>query len=209
LNKKFLCLVELFIGLAFATVHTVLAQEKIEVSVYPDGEVREYNVVNGDPSLSWRLASGNYVVKFGRGAIKVDDEKWEILEHSPMVYPGKEYIVAGYTKDDVQNFRNKWWGSFPLKVGMTWSTRYKGGRRENWRDAEFEILAFEDVVTPAGKFKAYKIKRSSDYTEDFYWYSPEIHGAVRFVTNREFRRDNVTVKTVVELRKKYTQGPPS
>ncbi len=85
--------------------------------------------------------------------------------------------------------------SFPLAVGKKWKSKFSGPNLA--RNGDFseeracEVLAFEDVVTKAGTFKAYKIKCDGTYTntdgnyrwggETFStrWYSPEVRYSVK------------------------------
>lgn len=74
------------------------------------------------------------------------------------------------------------WLPFPLSVGQTWeSERYMGdffGRVGRYK-IFFDILSYEEVDVPAGKFKAFKIKeyqllRGGTWGVIYYWYAPEV-----------------------------------
>lgn len=91
--------------------------------------------------------------------------------------------------------------SFPLKLGKKWVSKFGGPNRADpgtfTEDRACEVLAFEDVITKAEKFKAYKIKCDGTYrsTGSYYpqpysgqvfvtvWYSPE----VRHFVKREYK----------------------
>ena len=83
------------------------------------------------------------------------------------------------------------WRVWPLEVGKKWS--FKGdwkrpdGVTGNTKQ-DVEVLAFEEVTVPAGKFMAYKIEHRGFYTNsagrngrqnDTFWYSPEMRMDVR------------------------------
>jgi hypothetical protein len=85
--------------------------------------------------------------------------------------------------------------SFPLAIGKKW--KFKFGGPNSARNGTFteeracEVLAFEDVVTKPGTFKAYKIKCDGAYTNtdvvnrwsgqtfSTRWYSPEVRNFVK------------------------------
>ncbi len=75
---------------------------------------------------------------------------------------------------------------FPLFVGKRWETKYDsysiGGRIGEYVE-KFIVLSYETVKTPAGEFKAFKIRRSGSHTDStdssalyttIEWYSPEV-----------------------------------
>ena len=75
---------------------------------------------------------------------------------------------------------------FPLFVGKRWETKYDsysiGGRIGEYVE-KFRVLSYETVKTPAGEFKAFKIRRSGSHTDStdssalyttIEWYSPEV-----------------------------------
>lgn len=71
---------------------------------------------------------------------------------------------------------------FPLEVGKRWiyegqvtnkATGFHGKSRST-----IHVLAYEDVETPAGRFKAFKLATESNT----YWYSPEIGTVVKYIT---------------------------
>jgi hypothetical protein len=82
---------------------------------------------------------------------------------------------------------------FPLSVGQKWTyeftARAPGSPRDVKRSVEVEVLGMEDVTTPAGVFKAFKVVREEAYypgprskyvrTTFTYFYSPETKGTVK------------------------------
>lgn len=92
---------------------------------------------------------------------------------------------------------------FPLSVGKKWSTQYRqqiiGGVRN--LTTETNVTGLEEITTPAGKFRAFKIERwgsagavparnkgpvskTRNY-EWTYYYSPETQSIVKYVYEDE------------------------
>ena len=86
---------------------------------------------------------------------------------------------------------SKPWRVWPLEIGKKWVydgdwTRADGVTGNTKQDAE--VVAYEEVTTPAGKFMAYKIEYRGFYrnsngrsgkTNDTYWYSPEVSADIK------------------------------
>jgi DUF3108-like len=84
---------------------------------------------------------------------------------------------------------------FPLAVGKKWTTAYemsaRGGTRRVHRSEETKVAGIEQITTPAGTFRAFKIQRyettsggrkktSGDTIGTYtYYYSPEVRGLVK------------------------------
>ena len=83
---------------------------------------------------------------------------------------------------------------FPLTIGQKWSDTADKRLLSNSKHGKFsikgEVIAKEQITTPAGQFNAYKIKVLLDavgtdedanaaHTEETYWYSPEVKNYVR------------------------------
>ena len=83
--------------------------------------------------------------------------------------------------------------SWPLEVGKTWTATYTeidydGTGEEVGSEsvtAAHEVLAFEDVTTPAGSFMAYRIERtessSGDTDTSTYFYDPDLRLIVKWM----------------------------
>ena len=68
--------------------------------------------------------------------------------------------------------------NWPLMVGKTWTSSHRMTLIAKNQVFPFEttyrVEAYEDVTVPAGTFKAFKIRSSSNTgSEDTYWYAPE------------------------------------
>ncbi len=75
---------------------------------------------------------------------------------------------------------------FPLFVGKSWKNKYNsysiGGRHGEYVET-IKVLSYETVKTPAGEFKAFKIRRIGSHTDTtdsgalyttIEWYSPDV-----------------------------------
>lgn len=86
------------------------------------------------------------------------------------------------------------WRVWPLQVGKKWKyeeqwTRKDGGSGSTRQNVE--VVAYEEVSVPAGKFMAYKIEYRGWYQrnqrghggrqDDTYWYAPEVKADVKHV----------------------------
>jgi hypothetical protein len=80
--------------------------------------------------------------------------------------------------------------SFPLQVGGKWTTTsvVSGNPSKDLQTANGEVVGWEDVVTPSGKFHALKIEvylsatkngQQVSQTLETTWYAPEVKHAVR------------------------------
>lgn len=102
---------------------------------------------------------------------------------------------------------------FPLSVGKKWDyeivVRPAGARLDQKRSAEVSVVGVEDVSTPAGSFKAFKLVRSESWaggrntntsTSTFY-YSPDARSIVKRVTQNA-NSDAMTTNDLI----KFTPG---
>jgi hypothetical protein len=104
---------------------------------------------------------------------------------------------------------------FPLSIGQKWEyqlvVRPAGSRQDQRRSAEVTVMGQEQVTTPAGSFKAFKLIRSESWsvgraggtnssTSTFY-YSPETRSIVKRVTENA-NNPGATVNELI----KFTPG---
>ena len=85
------------------------------------------------------------------------------------------------------------WIDFPLFVGKSWESKYRGisigGQEYNYED-NLKVVGYETVDTQAGSFKAFKIRRYNYFKDSagysggpyttYLWYSPEINNVVKY-----------------------------
>jgi hypothetical protein len=105
--------------------------------------------------------------------------------------------------------------AFPIQVGKKWSGRnaapnvdLNGGFRQS---VQFEVLAWESISVPAGRFDAFKIEAKGTYinndgrntfggrTYALYWYAPAARRAVRYEYRDTTPQGRVWNQTVDEL----------
>jgi hypothetical protein len=68
---------------------------------------------------------------------------------------------------------------FPLVVGKTWKKQYKVTFHAQNREVPFEatqaVEAYEDIVVPAGTFKAFRVRTSDTLgNENVQWFAPDL-----------------------------------
>lgn len=139
----------------------------------------------------WRQFDNRTKLEEGRGArtvVEVDGIRLfsDGTNHMP--------ISAAFLGDPA----TKPWRVWPLEVGKKWVydgdwTRSDGATGNTRQNAE--VVAYEEVSTPAGKFMAYKIeyrgffKNSSGRNgkqNDTYWYAPEVSADIKRVRDDPF-----------------------
>lgn len=155
-------------------------QDKAEQPAYKDGEYWHYRVErkNFQSSVSTRT-DGEYEVRLINGEPRVyalvgGEKKGEVSGES--VDALKRRLG---NKDERENLQ------FPLFVGKKWKTAYEVlGKVTLRHSVETEVKGFEEVTTPAGVFKAFKLERVDDNGRNnanygTYFYSPETRSIVK------------------------------
>ena len=169
-------------------------QDKLEAPVWnvgdkwilrePDGRTLTNEVVDvKDDLFIVKTLSGEGVSNLLAYDKKTINMKFTILQD------GRKTINT----DDERKLRD-----FPLFVGKKWTDtayrKFTGGSAGYTRFiTEFKIEGIEEVTTPAGTFKAYKILRMHTHPESHqsgwmrYWYSPDVKWFIkREVENSPF-----------------------
>ncbi len=78
---------------------------------------------------------------------------------------------------------------WPLFVGKWWPNRFRYRDHERGRtfdntEADGNVEAYEDVTTPAGTFKAFKITYASRFAPSIRWWSPDLGITVKLKIER-------------------------
>jgi len=108
---------------------------------------------------------------------------------------------------------SKPWRVWPLEVGKKWVfdadwVRSDGVSGNTKQDAE--VVAYEEVTVPAGKFMAFKIEYrgwyrnsggSSGKQDDTYWYAPDVSADVKHIRDDGF---NMYTRELIS----YKRGAP-
>jgi hypothetical protein len=145
---------------------------------YRNGDTWVFSVKEGGTIGSTsKSLNGNYELVIVGGKLKiaaVSEAQKEELDPRPA--PLIAMLTFGPNLD------------FPLTVGKQWTRDYKGtyvgSSKQVARKITYEVKAVEQVTTPAGTFRAFKVEsddRASDrdYFTTTYWYSPETRSVVK------------------------------
>ena len=170
---------------------SVFGQEQAPAPSFKDGDTWQFNISwKGQIATSTERHIGIYEVVVSRAAVKLyqvdGDQKNEIA-----IKPdGPTQALLGLVGKSNQRPDLK----FPLLSGKKWTyqfvTRPPAAKFYQRRSAEVTIGMMEEVRTPAGSFKAYKLIRSERWTignkygkghssTTTYFYSPETRSVVK------------------------------
>jgi hypothetical protein len=188
------------------------AQEQAPAPTFKEGDSWQINISRKDQGASSSSQTeGAYELVFTQGKIKVfeinGDQKSEVNVQPESPAEGLLGVVGKNEKrPDLK---------FPLSVGQKWEyqvvVRPAGARQDQRRSAEVTVVGQEQVTTPAGSFKAFKLVRSESWsvgrgggsntsTSTFY-YSSETRSIVKRVTENA-NNPAVTVNELI----KFTPG---
>ena len=99
--------------------------------------------------------------------------------------------VASVFTDNYNKSSAKPWRVWPLEIGKKWSVNVDWSRPDGVTGntkQEAEVVAYEEVTVPAGKFMAFKIEQRGWFQNsrpnrgkqnDTYWYAPEERADVK------------------------------
>ena len=175
MKRMVACLGTALICLAGLTA--LIAEEKAQAPSYRDGDYWWY-----------RVAGKIYELTIVAGKLKIYDPKPDgkiEVEGEPANALSGMIAVGEPDKELVQ---------FPLFVGKEWSHRYDTGKQGRPRkfgtvavtqSVESRATGIEDITTPAGSFRAFKIernetKRGRESMSGFVYYSPETRSVVKY-----------------------------
>lgn len=155
------------------------SQDEASKPSYKNGETWTYTVKeSGSVGSSSRSLNGTYEVSIVDGKIKavvVKGADKEELEPRPQALLN----LLPFGSPNLQ---------FPLTVGKQWTFDYKGtyvgSNKPVARKITYEVKGIEQVTTPAGAFRAFKLESDDragprDYFTTTYWYSPETRSIVK------------------------------
>jgi hypothetical protein len=210
MNKRVLFFL---VGIAvFCSTTVIVAQDQAPAPVFKEGDTWQINITRKDQvGSSTSQNEGAYELVFTQGKVKVFEingsQKSEVNVQPDSPAEGLLGVIGKNEKrPDLK---------FPLSVGQKWEyqvvVRPAGSRQDQRRSAEVTVVGQEQVTTPAGSFKAFKLVRSESWsvgrgggsntsTSTFY-YSPETRSIVKRVTENA----NSPAVTVNELIK-FTPG---
>jgi hypothetical protein len=136
----------------------VYGQDRVEAPTYQDGECWQFNVTERDfIGQGSNALGGLYEICNQEGKFKVFE--FSNSQKTPFS-AGAAPLLAMLNQGTYQGGKHL---EFPLYVGSKWNFEYKtrliGARTDMRRLAEVKVVGIEDVVTSAGKCRAFKITR--------------------------------------------------
>jgi hypothetical protein len=162
----------------------VLAQDEAPAPTHKEGDTWQFNIFRkGQFASSTARNEGMYELSVVQGAVmiyEVNGSKRNEIQIQPEGPTQGLLKLVG--RSDLQPDLK-----FPLSVGQKWTyeyvTRPAGSKRNQRRSAEVSVVGIEQVNTPAGTFKAYKLIRRESWstggTTTTYFYSPETRSIVK------------------------------
>jgi hypothetical protein len=206
----------LFISFAIALFWTSIiafAQEQAPAPSFKEGDTWQVNITRkGQFVSSSEQLTGIYELAFSQGKVKLyevsGNQKTE-LEMKPDGPTEGLLTVVGQSEQRPQL-------KFPLSVGQKWTYEYKtrppGFKQDQNRSVEVSVTGMEQVTTPAGSFKAYKLVRTESWLRQgkqtgwtsntvTYFYSPETRSIVKRSSANETSSATVELELI-----KFTPG---
>lgn len=198
------------ISLLLSTIS--FGQEHAEQPVYKDGDWWHFKVTERDfVGSTSKALDGIYGVTYSNGKLKffkpsgdqTTKAVGESIAEDADESGGEGDTEGAYGQTTILSWmlgRGKYYGGqslkFPLSVGQTWAVEFsirargaKPSARPSPRRAELSVVGTEDIATPAGKFRAFKIvwkgkvltaRAAGGSGQEFtYFYSPETKSIVR------------------------------
>ena len=174
------------------------SQDEAAKPSYKNGETWLYTVKEfGSIGSSSKLLNGTYELSIVDGKLKTAEvtgaEKKDLDPRPPLLLG---LLTFAPNLD------------FPLTVGKQWSRDYKGAYIGSTkliaRRISYGVKGIEQVTTPAGTFRAFKLESDdrsspSDYFTTTYWYSPETRSIVKSVFDGSAGGQHAGLQRQIEL----------
>lgn len=174
----------LILLLILFTAPTVPAQEQAPAPVHVDGQTWQFQITETHKGVS-RSDPFNGVFELRIAGDKIQAVKLTDGQREPVTTRLSTLReLLGKSQSDDPDFK------FPLSVGQKWSYDYEakviGGKKPVRRLVEINVTGPEQVTTPAGTFKAFKVKKEDGRTGSkgqlwvttHYW-SPETNSVIK------------------------------
>jgi len=201
-------LFSVFAAALFWSTVIVFAQEQAAAPAYKDGDTWQFNFSRkGQVASSTEQNDGMYELSITQGMVKIYEangsQKNEILIQPDGSSQGLLRLIGKSDQQDRPNLK------FPLLVGEKWTyqyvTRPPNARRDQRRSVEVSVIGTEQVTTPAGAFKAYRLIRSDSWSTGSitttYFYSPETRSIVKSSSVNDNNPGTVEIELI-----KFTPG---
>jgi hypothetical protein len=197
-----------FAVVIFCSTAIVLAQEQAAAPAHKEGDTWQFNFSRkGQFASSTEQLDGMYELSITQGVVKIYEadgsQKTEVLIQPDGSSQGLLRLIGKSDQQDRPNLK------FPLLAGQKWTyqyvTRPPNTRRDQRRSVEVSVIGIEQVTTPAGAFKAYRLIRSDSWSTGSntttYFYSPETRSIVKSSTVNDNNPGTVEIELI-----KFTSG---
>jgi hypothetical protein len=210
-------LFSVFAAAIFWSTVIAFAQEQAPAPSFKEGDTWQFNFSRkGQIASSTEQNNGMYELSITQGVVKVyevnGNQKNEIAIQPDGPTQGLLRLIG---KSDQQERPNV---KFPLSAGQKWTYQYEttppGLPRAQRRHVEVNVTGMEQVTTPVGSFKAYKLIRSESWSmtgryggsgrggsTTTYFYSPETRSIVKSSTVNDNNPGTVEIELI-----KFTPG---
>jgi hypothetical protein len=191
----------------------VSAQDQAPAPSFKEGDTWQFNIERkGQIASSSEQLIGMYELAFLQGKIKVYEinggQKAELAINPDG--PGEGLLALVGQTELRPHLR------FPLSVGQKWTYEYKirptGAKQDQNRSVEVTVTGIEQVTTPGGSFKAYKLVRTESWLRPgrqtgwntittTYFYSPETRSTIKRSSSNDANAATVELQLI-----KFTPG---
>jgi hypothetical protein len=156
-----------FIAMTFFVLGSLdaSAQEQAAKPTFKEGDAWQFNVTRKDQSAeSTDSLQGIYELNYTQGTVKaftVEGSKKTEIKLDPNDGPSQNLLSWLGSSEQQQSLR------FPLSAGQKWSYNYElrgaGSKTATRTAVEVNVTGIEQVTTPAGTFKAFKLVRDDSW----------------------------------------------
>jgi hypothetical protein len=172
------------LGLFLTAALPAIGQEQAPAPTHKDGQSWQFKVTETFKGISSSNAlDGIYEVRVAGDTVTVSQSTDGKMEPVKGGRSGVLRALLGKTdSEEGQDFK------FPLSAGQKWSYNYQhtaiGAKKPVQRSVEINETGPEQITTPAGTFKAFKIKKEDRpgkgnvWVTTHYW-SPETNSVVK------------------------------
>jgi hypothetical protein len=213
MNKRFLLSI-FAVALSWSTA-VVFAQEQAPAPSFKEGDTWQFNISRkAQIASSTDQNDGVYELSVAQGAVKLYDVNGGQKNELSIQPDGATQALLRLVGKSNQRPDLK----FPLSVGQKWTYQYEtrpaGLPRDQRRSVEVNVAGMEQVTTPAGSFKAYKLIKSESWSTTgrgggtgggssttTYFYSPETRSIVKLSIVSENNPGTVETELI-----KFTPG---
>jgi hypothetical protein len=195
--KKFWMLISLLV--IIIPFETVLGDTEVQAPVYQEGDSWIMKATEKNIRLpTSQVVQGEYEITYSNDKFRVFELKGgkRLRELDSRRLLGFMFFIPQREDNYVR---------FPLSEGMGWditrTERFPGTTQSETRKVSYKVSGIENVTTPAGEFRSFKITRTdvgpkSSWVDEYY-YSPETKSIIKLLGERSVTGD----KREIELLK--------